>query len=66
MKLLNKYLDMPNLDKIPQPIQEVLDAAAYEYSQSPATTNAGRVLRFISRFFKPTTIIKMFSHKLTK
>lgn len=66
MKLLNNYIKMPNLDKIPQPIQEVLDAAAYEYSISPATTNAGRILRFISRFFKPTTIIKMFAHKLNK
>lgn len=66
MKISNKYINMPNLDRIPEPIKEVLDAAAYEYSISPATTNAGRVLRFISKFFKPTTIIKMFAHKLTK
>ena len=47
------------------PIKAVLDEAAYRYSDSPATTNAGRVLRFISRFIKPSTIIKLFAHKLT-
>ena len=66
MKIFKNYINMPQLENIPQPIQEVLDAAAYEYSISPATTNAGRVLRFISKFFKPTTIIKMFAHKMTK
>jgi hypothetical protein len=66
MKLLNKYIDMPNLDKIPEPVQELLDSAATEYSRSEATTNAGRILRFICRFIKPTTIIKMFAHKLSK
>ena len=66
MKIFKNYIDMPNLENIPEPIKEVLDAAAYEYSISPATTNAGRVLRFISKFFKPTTIIKMFAHKLSK
>ncbi len=57
---------MPNLDKIPEPVQELLDSAATEYSRSEATTNAGRILRFICRFIKPTTIIKMFAHKLSK
>lgn len=65
MKLINR-IDMSKLDNMPEPIKEVLDAAAHEYSISPATTNAGRVLRFITRFIKPTTIIKMFAHKLTK
>lgn len=66
MKIFKNYIDMPQLENIPEPIQGLLDAAAYEYSISPATTNAGRVLRFISKFFKPTTIIKMFAHKLSK
>lgn len=47
------------------PIKSILDEAAYRYSDSPATTNAGRVLRFISRFIKPSTIIKLFAYKLT-
>lgn len=47
------------------PIKSILDEAANKYSDSPATTNAGRVLRFISRFIKPSTIIKLFAHKLT-
>lgn len=51
--------------EVVDPIKAVLDEAAYRYSDSPATTNAGRVLRFISRFIKPSTIIKLFAHKLT-
>jgi len=66
MKILNKYIDMPNLNNIPDPIQNLLDGAATEYSRSEATTNAGRILRFICKFIKPTTIIKMFAHKLSK
>ena len=57
---------MTNLNNIPDPIQNLLDGAATEYSRSEATTNAGRILRFICRFIKPTTIIKMFAHKLSK
>ena len=66
MKIFNNYIEMPNLDKIPEPVQELLDSAATEYSRSEETTNAGRILRFICRFIKPTTIIKMFAHKLSK
>jgi hypothetical protein len=51
---------------IPEPVKNVLDAAATEYTNSPSTTNAGFVLRFICRFIKPSTIIKMFAHKLAK
>ncbi len=51
---------------IPEPVKNVLDAAAIEYTNSPSTTNAGFVLRFICRFFKPSTIIKMFAHKIAK
>lgn len=66
MNIFNQQIDMSDLDKIPEPIKQVLDVAATEYSNSYATTNAGRVLRFICRFIKPSTIIKMFAHKLTK
>ena len=51
-------------ENIPQPIQDALDKVATQYSQSPSTTNAGRILRFICKFIKPTTIVKMFAHKL--
>jgi hypothetical protein len=61
MKITNK-----DLQNIPTPIVELLDASATAYSDSNATTNAGRVLRFISRFLKPSTIIKMFAHKMKK
>lgn len=52
------------MNEIPQPIKNILDQAAYEYASSPSTTNAGFILRFICRFLKPTTIIKMFAQKL--
>lgn len=51
---------------IPEPIQQVLDNAAVVYSESKATTNAGIFLRLFCKFIKPTTIIKMFAHKLAK
>ena len=54
------------MKEIPQPIQDALNDVAQKYSERPATTNAGAVLRFICRFVKPTTIIKMFAHSLTK
>lgn len=66
MKLLNKYIDMPQLENVPEPIQNLLDGAAQEYASSPSTTNAGFILRFICKFIKPSTIIKMFAHKLSK
>jgi hypothetical protein len=65
MKILNK-IKMKDLEKIPDPIKNLLDGAAQEYATSTATTNAGFILRFICKFIKPSTIIKMFSHKLSK
>lgn len=53
------------MNNIPEPIKNLLDAGANEYAASPSTTNAGFILRFICRFLKPTTIIKMFAHKLS-
>lgn len=52
--------------QIPQPIQDALDKAALRYSESNATTNAGRFLRFISGIISPSIIIKLFAHKMTK
>jgi hypothetical protein len=50
--------------EIPSIIKLALDQAAQQYSQSPATTNAGRILRFVARFITVDTIIKLFAHKL--
>lgn len=53
------------MNDIPQPLQDALNESAKAYSNSPATTNAGRILRFIARILPPTTIIKLFAHKLS-
>lgn len=50
--------------KIPIYIQRGLDEAAKAYSDSPSTTNAGAVLRFLARFISVETVIKLFAHKL--
>ena len=50
--------------KIPIYIQKGLDGVAKQYSDSPHTTNAGAVLRFLARFISVETIIKLFAHKL--
>lgn len=50
-------------EKIPQEIKDGFDAVAKKYSESEATTNAGRILRFICRFVKPSTLYKMIAHK---
>jgi hypothetical protein len=61
-----KNIKLSDLDKIPQPIKDVLDQSAQTYAESPHTTNAGFVLRILCKLFKPSTIIKMFAHKLSK
>lgn len=75
MQLLEEYCDcnfnlfIPNkmrTKKIPPLVKLVLNDAAKAYSESPATTNAGRVLRFISRFITVDTVIQLFAHKLRK
>jgi hypothetical protein len=66
MKLSSKYLNPSDLDSIPQPIKDLLDQSAQSYAESPYTTNAGFFLRLLCKLFKPSTIIKMFAHKLSK
>jgi hypothetical protein len=65
MKILDK-IKMKDLDKIPEPIKNILDESAQSYAQSPHTTNAGFFLRLLCKVFKPSTIIKMFAHKMSK
>jgi hypothetical protein len=50
-------------NQIPQPIKDALDKVAKQYSESPATTNADRILRFIARFISVDTITQLFVHK---
>lgn len=53
------------MNEIPEPIKNALDDVASQYALSPSTTNAGFFLRLVCKFIKPTTIIKMFAHKLS-
>jgi hypothetical protein len=57
---------MSKLKVIPEPIKNALDTAAQKYAESPSTSDAGFVLRLICKFITPSTIIKMFAHKLSK
>lgn len=66
MKIFNKEIDMAQLDNIPEPIKDALDQVAQDYASSQSTTNAGFFLRLICKFLKPSTVIKMFAHKLSK
>lgn len=61
-----KNIKLSDLNNIPEPIKDILDQGAQTYAESPYTTNAGFFLRFICKLFKPSTIIKMFAHKLSK
>ena len=53
------------MKEIPADLSNLLDEAAKKYSESKATSNAGIVLRFFARFISPSTIIKLFAHKIT-
>lgn len=54
---------MTESQKLPAAIGSVVDDLAKKYSESPATTNAGRVLRFFARFITLDTVLKLLSHK---
>jgi hypothetical protein len=66
MKILKTKFDMADINRIPDPIKNALDQVAQDYATSTSTTNAGFILRLICKFIKPSTIIKMFAHKLSK
>jgi hypothetical protein len=53
-------------NQLPPIIEMALNEAAKKYSESPATTNAGRVLRFLSRFITVDTVVKLFAYKFNK
>ena len=52
--------------EIPEEIKDVLNFAAEKYSNSKATTNAGRILRLFARFITVDTVIKLFAYKVHK
>ena len=52
--------------EMPDEIKDVLNFAAEKYSNSKATTNAGRILRLFARFITVDTVIKLFAHKVHK
>lgn len=52
--------------QIPPLLEMELNKVASQYSRSPATTNAGVVLRFLARFVTVDTVVKLFAHKLKK
>lgn len=54
------------MKQIPKEISKVLQDAATKYSQSEATTNAGKWLRFVASIIPVETLIKVFAHKLSK
>jgi len=47
-------------------INLALKEVAIKYSESPATTNAGRWLRLIVKYLPTDLIIKAFAHKLSR
>jgi hypothetical protein len=49
--------------EIPQEIKTGLDVVVKQYSDSPATTNGGRILRFFAKFVSVDTLLKLLVHK---
>lgn len=47
-------------------IDSILANAATKYSQSPYTSNCGKILRVIVSLIPTHIIVKMFAHKLSK
>lgn len=50
--------------KIPPEIINGFQEAATQYSKSPATTNAGRVLRFFARLVPVDVLYKLIATKI--
>ena len=57
-----KFNKMEKKDLINLALKEV----AIKYSESPATTNAGRWLRLIVKYLPTDLIVKAFAHKLSR
>ena len=59
---MDKIVDL----ELPKEVEDALNGAAKKYSESKATTNAGVALRFLARFIKVSTVLKLFAHKVNK
>jgi hypothetical protein len=49
--------------QLPPVIGQAVNELTRKYSESPATTNAGRVLRFFARFVTVDDLLKLLTHK---
>ena len=52
--------------EIPDVLKNGLQEVATAYSNSEATTNAGRILRFIAKIIPVSVVLQLFAHKLKK
>lgn len=62
VEFMAQYLNNINRDQIV--IAEMAQKLATTYADSPATTDLGRVFRFIARFIPVDMVLKVLSHKL--
>lgn len=49
--------------QLPPVISQAVNELTRKYSESKATTTAGRVLRFVSRFVTVDMLLKLIVHK---
>jgi len=54
---------MKQTQKLPPIIGEAVNDLAKKYSESPHTTNAGRILRIFARVVPLDTLLKIINHK---
>lgn len=59
---VQKQIDMKK-QQLPPVVSGALNELQRKYSESPATTNAGRVLRFVSRFVTVDMLLKLIVAK---
>lgn len=50
------------LNGVPPPIVDAVTDVAKDYANSPHTTNAGLVLRWVCKLIPPKTALKIFAH----
>jgi len=54
---------MSQRKEFPPVINHAINDLTRKYSESPATTNAGRVLRFVAKFVTVDMLLKLITHK---
>lgn len=52
--------------ELPIELKKVVDNVVVKYSESQATTDAGRLLRFLSRFVTVDMVLKVLAHKVKR